>query len=202
MKASQFGVIVLALSGLISTAAMASDPEAGKAKSAACAACHGPDGNSTNPIWPSLAGQHASYIVKQLMDFKSGARADSTMMGMVATLTEEDMKDLAAYYESQASKPVAYNDELIEKGEDIYRGGIAETQMASCMGCHSPSGEGNGPAAWPSLKGQHSEYLVMQLKNFQSGARANDSNAMMRNLVARMSEAEMQAVAAYISGIQ
>jgi len=202
MNASQFGVIVLVLSGLVSFAANASDVEAGKAKSAACAACHGADGNSVNPMWPSLAGQHASYLVKQLMDFKEGRRTDSTMVGMVAALNEEDMKDLAAYFASQAPKSVSFDAELIAAGESIYRGGITETQMAACMGCHSPSGTGNGPAGWPSLRSQHPQYIVTQLQNFKSGSRANDAGGMMRNLVVRMSEEEMKAVAAYVAGIQ
>ena len=201
MKASQIGVIVVVMFGLVSFAANASDAEAGKAKSATCAACHGPDGNSVNPMWPSLAGQHASYIVKQLKDFKEGRRVNSSMTGMVAGLSETDMKDLAAYYESQSPKAVAYDAEMIESGESIYRGGITETQMAACMGCHSPDGTGNGPAGWPSLRGQHPDYIVMQLQNFKNGSRANDPAGMMRNLVGRMSEAEMKAVAAYAAGI-
>lgn len=202
MKASQFGVIVLVMSGLVSFAANAGDAEAGKAKSAVCAACHGADGNSTNPIWPSLAGQHASYIVKQLMDFKEERRVNASMAGMVAGLSAEDMSDLAVFYESQQPKPVVFDSALIEEGENIYRGGITETSVAACMGCHSPSGMGNGPAGWPSLKAQHPEYIVAQLKMFQDGSRANDTGGMMRNLVGRMSEAEMKAVAAYIAGIQ
>jgi len=201
MKASQIGVIVVVMFGLVSFAANASDAEAGKAKSATCAACHGPDGNSVNPIWPSLAGQHASYIVKQLKDFKEGRRVNASMTGMVAGLSETDMKDLAAYYESQVPKAVAFDAEMIESGESIYRGGITETQMAACIGCHSPDGKGNGPAGWPSLHGQHPEYIVIQLQNFKNGTRANDPAGMMRNLVGRMSEAEMKAVAAYAAGI-
>ena len=202
MKASQIGVIVLALSGVFSFAANAADAEAGKAKSAICAACHGADGNSSNPMWPSLAGQHASYTYKQLTDFKAGRRVNASMSGMVAGLSDDDMKNLAAYYETQSHKPVAFDGELIEKGESIYRGGITETGVAACMGCHSPSGKGNGPAGWPSLKGQHPEYIVTQLQAFKQGARANDSGKMMRNLVGRMSEMEMKAVAAYVAGIQ
>ena len=202
MKASQLGVIVLVLSGLISFTANAADAEAGKAKSAPCAACHGADGNSTNPIWPSLAGQHETYIVKQLMDFKAERRVDASMAGMVAGLSEDDMKDLAAYFASQTPKAVAFDGALIEKGENIYRGGITETHVAACMGCHLPSGKGNGPAGWPSLKGQHPDYVVAQLQKFKDGSRANDASGMMRNLVVRMSEAEMKAVAAYIAGIQ
>jgi cytochrome c553 len=202
MKASQFGAIILALSGLVSYSANATDIEAGKTKSAVCAACHGADGNSSNAAWPSLAGQHASYLYKQLTDFKEGRRNDATMIGMVAQLTDEDMKNIAAYFESQQPKAVAFDADMIAAGESIYRGGITETKVAACMGCHSPSGKGNGPAGWPSLKGQHPEYLVAQLQNFKQGVRANDSGKMMRNVVARMSEMEMKSVAAYIAGIE
>ena len=202
MKAIQIGVIVLALSGLVSFAANAADVEAGKAKSAACAACHGVDGNSSNGMWPSLAGQHANYIYKQLTDFKAGRRVNASMAPMVVGLNDDDMKNLAAYYESQRAKPVAFDGEMIAKGESIYRGGITETQVAACMGCHSPSATGNGPAGWPSLKGQHPEYIVAQLQSFKQGTRGNDTGKMMRNVVVRMSELEMKSVAAYIAGIQ
>jgi len=202
MKASQIGAIVLALSGLITFTANAADIEAGKAKTAVCAGCHGADGNSSNPTWPSLAGQHATYIYKQLKDFKEGRRSDATMTGMVAMLNDEDMRNIAAYYESQPPGPVAFDDKLIASGESIYRGGITEIQVAACMGCHSPGGTGNGPAGWPSLKGQHPEYLVTQMQNFKQGKRSNDVGSMMRNVVVRMSEAEMKTVAAYIAGIQ
>ena len=169
MKASQIGVIILALSALVSFAVNAGDIEAGKTSSAVCAACHGADGNSANGAWPSLAGQHASYLYKQLTDFKTGLRSDATMNAMVAALNDDDMKNLAAFYESQQPKAVAFNGELIEAGENIYRGGIAETRVAACMACHSPSGRGNGPAGWPSLVGQHPENLLAQLKKFQAG---------------------------------
>ncbi len=202
MKASHIGAIVLVLSGLLPLAVQAADIEAGKAKSAVCAACHGADGNSANAAWPSLAGQHASYIYKQLKDYKEGRRVNASMTGMVALLNDEDMKNLAAYYESQKPKSVAFDAELIEAGESIYRGGIAETRVAACMGCHSPSGLGNGPAGWPSLVGQHPEYVVQQLQYFKQEVRANDTGRMMRNVAARMSDMEMKAVAAYIAGIQ
>jgi cytochrome c553 len=202
MKASQIGVIVLVLSGLITFTANAADIEAGKGKTAVCAGCHGADGNSVSPIWPSLAGQHATYIYKQLKDFKEGRRNDATMIGMVAMLSDEDMRNVAAYYESQNAKPVAFDAELIASGEGIYRGGITETSVAACMGCHAPGGTGNGPAGWPSLKGQHAEYLVAQMQNFKQGTRSNDAGGMMRNVVVRMSDMEMKSVAAYIAGIQ
>ena len=202
MKASLLGAMILALSALVSFTANAADIEAGKTKSAVCAACHGADGNSSNAAWPSLAGQHASYIYKQLKDFKEGRRNDATMVGMVALLNDEDMKNVAAYFESQQAKAVAFDADMVAAGENIYRGGITETKVAACMSCHSPGGTGNGPAGWPSLKGQHPEYLVVQLQNFKIGLRANDSGKMMRNVVVRMSDLEMKSVAAYIAGIE
>jgi cytochrome c553 len=202
MKASLLGAIILALSGLASFTVNAADIEAGKAKSAVCAACHGADGNSANAAWPSLAGQHATYIYKQLQDFKEGRRNDATMVGMVALLNDEDMKNVAAYFESQQPRAVTFDPDMIEMGENIYRGGITETSVAACMSCHSPSGKGNGPAGWPSLKGQHPEYLVLQMQNFKQGLRTNDSGEMMRNVVVRMSDREMKSVAAYIAGIE
>ncbi len=204
MRAAVLAALVMVLSALSSLAVQAADIEAGKAKSVTCAGCHGVDGNSTNPIWPSLAGQHAAYTLKQLKEFKSGTRQNAVMAGMVAALSDDDMVNLAAYYESLTPKgaPVAAETDVLQKGQDIYRGGITDAQVAACTACHSPTGKGNGPAGWPSLAGQHAEYTVAQLKAFQSGARANDAGLMMRNVAKRMSEAEMQAVAAYLAALK
>ncbi len=202
MKPSYIGIILIGLSSLVPFALFAADSEAGKTKSALCAGCHGVDGNSPNAIWPSLAGQHASYLVKQLQNFKSGERADPIMQGMAAMLSEADMQDVAAYFESQKLNPVSFDASLVELGEAIYRGGITETSVAACMGCHSPSGAGNEPARYPSLRGQHSDYLVAQLKKFRDGTRANDSGAIMRQIAKRMTDSEIMSVAAYITGIQ
>lgn len=202
MKPSYIGAILIGMSSLMSFTLFAADIEAGKTKSALCAGCHGVDGNSPNAVWPSLAGQHASYLVKQLKDFKSGERADPIMQGMAATLSEADMQDVAAYFESQKLNAVSFDASMIELGEAIYRGGITETSVAACMGCHSPSGMGNGLATYPALKGQHSDYLVAQLKKFRDGTRANDSGEIMRNVAKRMSDSEIMSVAAYITGIQ
>lgn len=203
MKPSYIGAIVIVLSTLMSITSYAADIEAGKIKSASCGGCHGADGNSNNGTWPTLAGQHAAYLVKQLKDYKSGARVNATMQGMVGMLaTEADMENVAAYYESQKLKSVKFDDKLIAKGESIYRGGITEISVPACMACHGPSGAGNAAAVWPSLKGQQPEYTVTQLKMFRDGSRANDSGKMMRNVAARMSDAEMMAVAAYIAGMK
>jgi cytochrome c553 len=202
MKSSYIGAILIGLTSLVSFSLIAADSEAGKSKSVACSGCHGADGNSASGVWPILAGQHASYLAKQLRDFKSGERADPIMQGMVAALSKEDIQDIAAYFAGQKSKPVAFDQGLVAQGENIYRGGITEISVAACMGCHSPDASGNGPASYPSLKGQHSEYLVSQMKKFRDGTRANDSNSIMRAIAGRMSDREMMAVAAYISAIQ
>lgn len=203
MKHRHIKAALLGLSSLMAfSSPQAADIEAGKAKSALCMACHGADGNSTNVIWPRLAGQHASYLVKQLHEFKSAKRKNPTMQGMVAALTDEDMVNLAAFYESQKPVEAKFDASLVATGENIYRGGITETSVAACMSCHSPSGAGNGPAAFPSLKGQHPEYIAAQLLNFKHGTRANDAGKMMRNVANRMSDAEMKAVAAYVAGMK
>jgi len=202
MKSSYIGVVLIGLSSLVSFSLIAADSEAGKSKSAGCAGCHGADGNSPSGVWPNLAGQHASYLVKQLENYKSGDRVDPIMQGMAAALNKEDIQDIAAYFASQKGKPVAFDTTLVAQGENIYRGGITEISVAACMACHSPGANGNGPASYPSLKGQHSEYLVSQMKKFRDGTRANDSNSMMRSIAARMSDGEMMAVVAYISAIQ
>ncbi len=202
MKSSHIGAILLGVSSLISFALLAGDPEAGKAKSALCAGCHGVDGNSATGTWPNLAGQNEVYLIKQLQDFKSGERADPVMKGMANTLSDVDMQDIAAYYSSQKMKPVKFDDKLVAQGENIYRGGITETSVAACMSCHSPSGRGIAPAGYPSLRGQHPEYLEAQLRKFQAGSRANDGGKSMRNVAKRMTDQEIKAVSAYIAGIQ
>jgi cytochrome c553 len=203
MKPSYIKAVLLGLCSLMAVSIThAADIEAGKAKTALCAGCHGADGNSANPIWPKLAGQHASYIAKQLRDFKAAKRTDPTMQGMAATVQDADIENIAAYFESQSPTAANFNKDLLEKGQNIYRGGITSISVPACMSCHSPSGAGNGPAVFPALKSQHPEYIVVQLKNFKSGARANDPGKTMRNVANRMSEEEMQAVAAYIAAMK
>ncbi len=179
----------------------AGDIEAGKAKSAACLACHGADGNSINPEWPSLAGQVPEYLVKQLQDFKSGARKNAIMVGMVAPLSERDMEDLAVYFASQALKVSASADmEKAQKGQRLYRGGNAKTLVSACMSCHGPSGQGI-PPRFPRVSGQHAVYSESQLLAFKTGKRSND-NEIMTRIAFRMSESEIKAVAHYMSGLK
>lgn len=179
----------------------AGDAAAGKAKSAACAACHNPDGNSTNPEWPKLAGQHAGYLEKQLRDFKSGARTNQIMLGMVAPLSEQDMADLAAYYASMPRTGGFASEARLPIGEKIYRGGNAESKVPACMACHGPAGAGNPLANIPSLSGQHAKYTATQLNAFRDGARSNDDKSMMRDAARWMTKDEIEAVAEYISGL-
>lgn len=179
----------------------AGDAAAGEAKAAVCLACHGPNGNALVPTWPKLAGQHPEYIYKQLMDFKSGARANDQMTPQVATLQEPDFQNLAAYYAKQAQAPGAVDPASAGIGERIYRGGNPATGLAACSGCHGPAGVGLGAAKFPRISGQHAQYLDSTLKGFRAGARANDPNGMMRDVAGRMSDAEIAAVAQYVQGL-
>jgi cytochrome c553 len=179
----------------------AGDVEAGKTKSAMCAACHGADGNSAAPNFPKLAGQHADYLAKQLSEFKSGQRKDATMNGMAAALSEQDMADLGAFYASQKGTVGKAAEDKVALGETIYRAGNAASGVAACAACHGPTGNGNPMAKFPSLNGQYADYTAAQLKNFRVGARANDAGSMMRGVAKKMSDAEIEAVAQYIQGL-
>jgi cytochrome c553 len=173
-----------------------------------CAACHGADGNSIAPVNPKLAAQIHEYLAKQLANFKPAAagkpaeRNNAIMVGFAAALSPEDMRNVAAYYAAQRLQPEkARNKDTIELGQKIFRAGIAEKGIAACAGCHGPRGEGV-PGQFPALAGQYAEYLHAQLMAFQSGARANDPNKMMRTTAAKLSDAEMKAVTDYIAGLR
>ncbi len=172
-----------------------------------CAACHGPDGNSPLAVNPSLAGQHAEYLYKQLSNFKSkdgkpAERNNAVMAGMAAPLSDDDMKNVSAYYAGQTARPrTARDPELVKQGQQIYRGGIAAKSVAACASCHSPNGAGL-PAQYPRVAGQHAEYTAAQLKAFRAGDRKNDPNAMMRTVAAKLSDREMAAVSEYLAGLR
>jgi cytochrome c553 len=183
------------------TVQAAGDAEAGKAKSAACAACHGVDGNSAAPNFPKLAGQHADYTAKQLAEFKSGERKDFIMNGMAAPLSEQDMADLAAYYASLKPSVGKAAEDKVALGETVYRAGNSASGVSACAACHGPAGNGNPMAKFPSLSGQHADYTAAQLKNFRAGARANDAGSMMRGIAKKMTDAEIEAVSQYIQGL-
>jgi len=173
---------------------------AGKEKAATCAGCHGADGNSETPIFPKFAGQHAAYIAKQLHDFKSQKRPNPTMNAISEMLTDEDIDDLSAYYANQQG--TTENTPHNALGEQIYRTGNAVTHVAACSGCHDPHGKGNPLSVIPSLKGQYAAYIEKTLKDFKSGVRGNDMNAMMRTAAQRLSEEEIIEVADFISGLK
>lgn len=195
-------LIVFAFLTVLSLDAVAAgDPVAGKEKSQSCAACHGVDGNSTNPVWPKLAGQHENYLVKQLLEFKSGARENAQMSPMAAQLSEKDIRDLAAYYASQKVKIGKADPAAVELGQRVYRAGNIEAGVPACMACHGPTGRGNPAAGYPLLSGQHAEYTRNQLNAFRQDARNNDYNEVMRTIVDRMTDDEISSVAEYLQGL-
>ena len=177
------------------------DATAGSQKVAVCAACHGADGNSPMGAFPSLAGQSSRYLLKQMQDQLSGARLIPEMTGMLDGLSERDLRDIAAFYESQTPVIGQTPAEMLELGKSIYRAGIADKGVAACAACHMPSGQGNNPARFPALSGQHPEYTALQLRKFASEERHNDPNRMMRDIAVKMSDAEMEAVAHFIRGL-
>jgi cytochrome c553 len=185
-------------------------PEPAKAQgivTQVCAACHGADGNSTVPANPKIAAQFPEYLHKQLADFKpaagkKAARENAVMSGMVANLSDADMKSLAAYYAGQKLKPALATDKnLAAAGQKLWRGGNAASGVPACAGCHGPAGAGI-PGQYPRLAGQYAEYIAAQLKSFRDGARANDPNGTMRGVAARLSEREIRAVAEYAAGLR
>jgi len=187
---------------MVPAAHAAGSAESGRAKSMTCAACHGPDGNSLNPQWPNLAGQHATYIVRMLKAFKSGERENVLMSGQAMTLSEQDMEDLAAYFESQVPSPRTADPDLVTQGERLFRGGNKDTGVSACAACHGPNGKGNGPAGFPVLAGQHAVYVAAQLHAYKKGQRKTDNAQMMRNIAARLTDDEIEAVASYIQGLR
>jgi cytochrome c553 len=203
-------VAVLLSSLLLAAAASANEPAAAPAKpdlgkggtisSQVCAACHTADGSRGSPANPILAGQHPEYLVKQLTEFKSGKRKNAVMSGMAAPLSEEDIRNVAAFYASKTVKPgFAKNKDTVAFGEKIYRGGIAERNIPACAACHGPQGSGI-PAQYPRVSGQHGDYIEAQMVAFRSGARAN--SAQMTGVAAKMNDKEIKAVSDYIAGLR
>ena len=167
---------------------------------AVCAACHGADGNSAIAVNPTLAQQHPEYLVKQLQEFKSGKRNNAVMKGFATMLTDEDMKNIAYWVASKPAKAgFAKDKDLVTLGERIYRGGIADRNIAACAGCHSPNGAGI-PAQYPRLSGQHADYTVAQLNTFRDGSRANSQQ--MTQVAAKLNDKEIKTVADYIAGLR
>lgn len=211
MKTTLHTAVVLIAVLLTPFALAEGNADAGKTKTAMCSACHGADGNSAAGAFPKLAGLGEKYLDKQLQDIKSGTRPVAEMTGMLNALTKEDLADIAAYYASQTRQLSGSqeNAKQLALGEKIYRAGNLETGVPACTGCHSPAGNGNTPAGYPALGGQHAQYVVKQLRAFRTGAhdaedpsaRKNDDVKVMRSVAARMNDQEINALANYIAGL-
>ncbi len=184
-------------------AALAAKPDLAKGAAsytAVCATCHGVDGNSTVPANPRLAQQHPEYLIKQLAEFKSGKRANPVMQGFASALSDTDMANISYWLSSQKAKTgFAKDKELVALGEKIYRGGLADRQIAACAGCHSPNGAGL-PSQYPKLGGQFADYVAAQLVAFRDGGRKN--GPPMGQVAAKMSDREIKAVADYVAGLR
>ncbi|GAB3325276.1 c-type cytochrome [Haliea atlantica] len=184
------------------------DAEAGKAMTTVCSACHGADGNSAAPNFPKLAGQGERYLFKQLMDIRDGARPIPTMAGQLDGKTDQQLADIAAYYAAQTMTGSQTDPDLVALGEKVYRAGVADRRVAACTACHSPTGQGNAPAGYPRLAGQHPEYIAAQLRAYRQGyedpeGRTNDGDArIMRSNAFGLSDMEIEAVASYAAGLQ
>ncbi len=198
--------VAATLSLLLALPALAGgDAAAGQGKSAICAACHGADGNSVIPNWPKIAGQHTSYLERQLGLIKSGARTVPEMAGIVVSLSDQDMADLAAYFSSQDRSAGVADEQTRALGERLFRSGNTKTDVPACMGCHGPAGEGNPLAVYPALAGQHSVYTEKMLKGFRSGTTWGEedvSSKIMTDITLRLTDKEISALATYIQGLR
>lgn len=204
----KIGLLVCLALGMSTAVFAKGDAEAGKAKSLTCSACHGSDGNSAISMNPKIAGQHESYLAKQLTEFRLASRTggkegrnNAVMNGMSAGLSDQDIEDLAAYFSSQDAKPGTTPEDVIEAGQALYRGGDAEKGITSCISCHGPNGKGMGLAGFPVISGQHADYTISQLKMFRNGSRANDHNGMMRDIAAKLNDDEIETLAKYLGGL-
>ena len=198
--------LIIALASFAVTASAsvfaAGDAAKGKALTATCVACHGADGNSVNPIWPKIAGQSEEYITKQLVDFRSGARVEATMTAMAKGIaSDDDIPHIAAYFSSQKQTASVADEKLAKEGGALFKGGKSSSGVTACAACHGVTGAGNAKAKFPRISGQHSKYVVNQLKAFKSGARTNDPSKMMQDIAANMTDADMNAVAEFVAGL-
>lgn len=212
MKKSFLSIICLLAAFSANQALAVGDAAAGESKVAVCAGCHGSDGNSMVPSFPKLAGLGEKYMTAQLRMIKSGERVIVEMTGILDASTDQDLQDMAAYYDSKAMAisgaqditlvGISDPDEALDFGENVYRGGNMKTGVAACTGCHSPSGKGNNPAGYPALGGQFADYIEKQLLAYRRGERASGGNAkIMQGVAANLSDKEIKAVANYISGL-
>jgi cytochrome c553 len=200
-------VLGWAQTGFTADASPVGDAAAGKAQTAVCSACHGADGNSAVPSFPKLAGQGQKYLYKQLVDIRDGARPVPTMAGQLDGKTNQDLANIAAFYAAETSSGGQTDPELLALGEAVYRAGIPERKVAACAACHSPTGSGNAPAGFPSLAGQHADYIAAQLMAYRKGyedetGRTNDGDIRIMRITAfGLSDKEIQAVSSYAAGL-
>ncbi len=210
--------LIITVGGLLTVSALASgDAAAGKGKTAVCATCHGADGNSPSGAFPTLAGLGEKYLLKQMRDIRAGdpaknGRAVPEMTGMLTGLSDQDLQDIAAYYDSQQRQLTGAQGDAksLALGEKIFRAGNLETGVAACTGCHSPTANGNAPAGYPALGGQHAAYIAKQLRAFRTGAhalddpaaRVNDESQIMRGVAAHLNDQEINALADFIAGLR
>lgn len=196
-------LISLIVSAGLMSVAHAGDAEAGKAKSATCAACHGADGNSLAPTFPKIAGQGERYLIKQIKDIRDGNRQVPSMAPFVTGLSDTDVADLAAYFSAQVPTTGGAKEELLELGQRIYRAGIESKGVPACLACHGPDGKGIEAAGFPRLAGQHDAYTQTQLTAFSMNQRTNDGDTrMMRDIAYRLHTTEIEAVSSYIQGLR
>lgn len=190
------------------SAEVVGDADSGKGMTAVCGACHGADGNSPAPAFPKLAGLGEKYLLKQMVDIRDGARPVPTMAGQLDGKSDQDLADIAAYFDSQPRSGAQADPALVALGEKVYRAGVAERNVAACTACHSPNGNGNAPGGFPALAGQHADYIAAQLKAYRMGyedenGRTNDGDTrIMRTTAFGLSDKEIEAVASYISGLK
>jgi cytochrome c553 len=181
----------------------AGDAISGQSKAAACGACHGIDGNPASAQYPKLAGQHESYIARQIQLFKTTKRQSPIMMGFAMPLSDQDMHDIGAYFASKASLPGVADAKLVAKGEALYRGGDKATETPACMACHGPDGRGNPGAGYPQVAGQYADYVTQKLKDWRDGKKWSDDDkgSIMPAVVHGLNDADIAALATYIEGL-
>jgi cytochrome c553 len=214
MTATKRWVWLLLAVGAAPLALAKGSADAGAAKAVTCTACHGPNGNSANPLWPNLASQNAAYIVGQLKQFKANTRINSqgVMMGMALTLNDQDVQDVATYFATQTLTGLEADPSYWQAGQKLYRGGDTARGIPACMACHGPSGHGNPAAGYPALRSQHSQYVVKQLTEYATGKRysATDKGdnaggpnaAIMATIAQRLSSDDMRNLASYVQGLR
>lgn len=203
-RATTLTIALLAAAAAGADTLVAGSIEAGKAKSITCSACHGQEGNSVNPLWPNLAGQGAPYLVAQLQAFKSGDRVNPLMSSQAMLLSDEDMRNLAVYYESlPAAAAAVAAPKTIAKAEAIYRGGKESAEVPACLACHGPTGRGNAAAGYPALNGQHAAYTAKTLRDYASRERKSVGKTLvMQQIASRLTEDEIVALASYVQGLK